>query len=50
MEICDQNSEYFMASLDAESLFTNIPLEEIIKICCDSRYQNQALLSNVNKN
>ena len=49
-EICEQNSEYFMASLDVEPLFTNIPLEETIKICCDSLYKNQELLSNINKN
>ena len=49
-EICEQNSEYFMASLDVESLFTNIPMEEAIKICCDSLYKNQELLSNINKN
>ena len=49
-EICEQNSEYFMASLDVDSLFTNIPLEETIKICCDSLYKNQELLSNINKN
>ena len=35
-EICEQNSECFMASLDIEPLFTNIPLEETINICCDS--------------
>ena len=39
-----------MASLDVESLSTNIPLEETIKICCDSLYKNQELLSNINKN
>ena len=39
-----------MASLDVESLFTNIPLEETIKTCCDSLYKNQELLSNINKN
>ena len=44
------NSEYFMTSLDAESLFTNIPLEETIKICCNSLYNNQGLLSNIKKN
>ena len=49
-DICEQNSEYFMASLDVESLFTNIPLEETIKICYDSLYKNQELLSNINKN
>ena len=39
-----------MVSLDAESLFTNIPLEETIKICCGSLYKNQELLSNISKN
>ena len=39
-----------MASLDVESLFTIIPLEESIKICCDSFYKNQELLSNISKN
>ena len=39
-----------MASLDIESLFTNIPLEETIKICCDSLYKNRELLFNISKN
>ena len=39
-----------MASLDVVSLFTNIPLEETIKICCDSLYKNQGLLCNISKN
>ena len=38
-----------MTSLDVESLFTNVPLEETIKICCDSLYKNQ-LLCNISKN
>ena len=38
-----------MASFDFESLFTNIPLDETIKICYDSLYTNQELLSNTNK-
>ena len=49
-EKCKQNSEYYMVSLDVETLFTNISLEETIKICCDSLYKNQELLPNVNKN
>ena len=48
-EICGQNPEYFMDSLDVESFFTNIPLEETIKICFDSLYENQELLSNIRK-
>ena len=39
-----------MASLDVASLFTNIPQEETIKICCDSLYENQELLSKISKN
>ena len=39
-----------MAGLDTESLFANIPLEENIKICCDSLYKNQELLCNIIKN
>ena len=31
-DIINQNSNCFMASLDVESLFTNIPLDETIKI------------------
>ena len=35
-EIWEQNPEYFMASLNAESLFTKIPLEGTVNICCDT--------------
>ena len=31
-EIVEQDSEFFMGSLDVDSLFTNIPLEETIDI------------------
>ena len=49
-EICEQNSEYFMAKLDVDSPFTNIPMEEIIKICCNSLPKNQKLFCNISKN
>ena len=48
-EIYEQNPEYFMVSLDVASLFTNIPLEETVKICFDSLYKNQELLCNITK-
>ena len=32
-EIFDQQYDKFMGSLDVDSLFTNIPLEETIEIC-----------------
>ena len=31
--ICEQDAGLFMASLDVDSLFTNVPLEETIHIC-----------------
>ena len=39
-----------MASLDVESLFTNIPLEEIISVCCDSLFSNSDKVKNINRN
>ena len=35
-EICQQDSNLHMASLDVDSLFTNIPLNETIDICVDN--------------
>ena len=37
-EIAEQDPRLFMASLDAESLFTNIPLEKTVSVCCDSLF------------
>ena len=39
-----------MASLDVESLFTNISLEETIKISCDSLSDNEAEIKNFSRN
>ena len=38
-EICKQDPNLYMASLDVNSLFTNIPLNET-NICIDSLYKN----------
>ena len=35
-EIVEQDSSNFMGSLDIDSLFTNIPLEETIEICTNN--------------
>ena len=37
-EICQQDSNLHMASLDIDSLFTTIPLEETINICVENMY------------
>ena len=39
-EICKQDPNLYMASLDVDSIFTNIALGEIIDICIDSLYKN----------
>ena len=40
-EICKQDPNLYMASLDVDSLFTNIPLDETIDICIDSLYKDE---------
>ena len=48
-EIADQDPGFFMASLDVESLFANIPLEETFSVCCDSLFSNNAKVNNINR-
>ena len=38
-EIVDQQPDFFMGSLDVDSLFTNIPLEETIEICTNELFK-----------
>ena len=42
-EIAEQDPRLFMASLDVESLFTNIPLEKTVSVCCDSLFWNDKI-------
>ena len=39
-ENCQQDSNLHMTSLDDDSLFTNIPLNEAINICVDNLYND----------
>ena len=39
-----------MASLDVESFFTNIPLEETLSISCDFLFANEAKINNFSRN
>ena len=41
--------QYFMASFDVESLFTNIPLHETITICLDLLFRNTNTVLNLTK-
>ena len=49
-EVIEQNSGLFMASLDVESLFTNIPLKETINISFDILFANEAKINNFSRN
>ena len=48
-EIVYQDSKLFMGSLDVDSLFTNIPLEETINICTNLLYNNEDVIEGINK-
>ena len=39
-EIVEQDSEFFMGSLDIDSLFNNMPLEETVDICTNTLFEN----------
>ena len=48
-EIVEQDSECFMGSLDVDSLFTNIPLEETIDICTNTLFENMEKVEGLSK-
>ena len=48
-DITNQNPNCFMASLDVDSLFTNVLLHETIKICIDELYKSDMTASGLNK-
>ena len=48
-EIVHQEGKLFMGSLDVDSLFTNITLEETINICTNLLYNNEAVIEGINK-
>ena len=39
-----------MASLDVKSLFTNIPLNEVIDICIDDLFCDTIMIHNLDRN
>ena len=47
-EIVNQNSNFIMGSLDVDSLFTNIPLEET-NICCDTLFKETDIYEGYSK-
>ena len=48
-DIINQNLGCFMASLDVDSLFTNVPLDETIKICIDELFKSEMTVCGLNR-
>ena len=48
-EIFDQQHDLFMSSLDVDSLFTNIPLEEIIETCTNELFKESETAESLSK-
>ena len=48
-EIVHQDSKLYMGSLNVDSLFTNITLEETINICTNLIYDNVDVIEGINK-
>ena len=46
---CKQDPNLCMASLDVDSLFTNIPLDKAIDICIDFLYNNNENTPKISK-
>ena len=49
-EVSSSHPDHFMASLDVESLFTNIPLNEVIDICIDDLFCDTNMIHNLDRN
>ena len=45
----EQDTGLFMASLDVDSLFTNVPLEETINICVNELFKSNSNIHGLNK-
>ena len=48
-EVLKQDPSLVMGSLDVDSLFTNIPLDETIDICINELYKNVDIVENLSK-
>ena len=48
-EVVDQQHDLFMGSLDIDSLFTNIPLEETIEICTNELFKESETIEGLSK-
>ena len=50
-KILTQDSDLYMASLNGDALFTNIPLDETVDICINKHFLNpETLVKGISKN
>ena len=47
--ICAKDAGLFIASLDVDTLFTNVPLEETIHICVNELFKSNSSIHGLNK-
>ena len=47
--ICEQDAGLFIASLDVDSLYTNVPFEETINICVNELFKSNSNIHCLNK-
>ena len=47
--MCNQSSDLYMASLDVDSLFTNVPLDKTIGVCTQGLFESDSTVYSVNK-
>ena len=48
-EIFDKQLDFFMGSIEAESFFTNIPLEKTIEMCANERFTESETIEGLSK-
>ena len=48
-ELVHEDSKLFMGSLEVDSRFTSIPIEETIDICTNLLYNNEDVIRSINK-
>ena len=48
--ITQQSSNFFMASVDTDSLFTNMPIDKTIEKCVNKLFKSGQTVSGLNKN
>ena len=48
-DISKQDTKMFMSSLDVDSLFTNIPLKETVKICSNLLFRDNSIIDGLSK-